>query len=340
MALHTLHDMVLEVHGETAARGMGLSHLLRDLSFVITPTPAPGVRPLVLTVRLSQGPLDVPPRGRDLFRGEGLHGMAVGEDAFVSDGVSLLRLQVSHGRGDAYLAPGFRHQPRTLQHRFWAFGLLTLLRRRACYGLHAAGVVTPTGLSLLLVGPSGSGKSSLALGLLRHGWRYLSDDAVLLRTQPQGIEALAFRKPFSIDAAAEADDVGLPLGPEAPCASSGRPKRRVDVRAAYPGQYLPACIPHVLLFPRIVSSPHSVVRPLTRATALGLLLAQSGPELFDRAAMPHHLDVLRRLVRQATPYEVCAGRNLHRNPTPLLALLADAEGTRHGPHRSRAHESM
>lgn len=96
-------------------------------------------------------------------------------------------------RGDALLAPAFFHQPPLLRHQFWAFGVLKLLRALGLYGLHAAGLVARIGCGLLLVGDSGYGKSTLTIGLVRQGWGYLSDDAVLLRRVSEEIEAVALR---------------------------------------------------------------------------------------------------------------------------------------------------
>jgi len=60
--------------------------------------------------------------------------------------------------------------------------------------------------------------------------------------------------------------------------------------------------------------------------ALRNLLAQSGPELFDRPTMSAHLDVLGRLLRQTTPYELRAGEDLHRAPQRLTELLERGPG--------------
>jgi hypothetical protein len=223
------------------------------------------------------------------------------------------------------LAPTFQEQPGLLQQQFWAFGLLALLRPRGLFALHAAGVVTARGQGVLIVGASGSGKSTLTLGVVQHGWHYLSDDAVLLHQQPWGVEALALRRPFAIDGHAAATSPALVCG-----TGGGHPavphKRRMDIQQVYPGQYRSACFPQVLLFARIVPQVSSTVRPLNRPRALQQLLAQSGPQLFDRTTMPQHLAVLNRLVHQATPYEFLAGRDLYAHPGWLAALLATTEG--------------
>ena len=91
-------------------------------------------------------------------------------------------------------------------------------------------------------------------------------------------------------------------------------KRRVRLEEAYPGQQVAECLPRGLLFPRIVPSAHSTVRPLDHLSALKYLLAQSGPQLFDRHTMAPHLEVLKRLVQQAASYELHAGRDLYQQP--------------------------
>ena len=200
----------------------------------------------------------LPRTARAVFSAEGLQGFAGAEAFYLTAGASLLHLQPTQGRGEAHLAPTFVAQPRALQQRFWSVGLLKLLRPLGLYALHAAGLVTPHGQGLLIVGPSGSGKSTLALGLVRQGWGYLSDDAVLLRAPAQGVEALALRKPFSIDARMAEAYADLPLG-EARCASSAGRKRRVDVAAAYPAQHVTRCCPQLLLFAQVV--PERVQQP-------------------------------------------------------------------------------
>jgi hypothetical protein len=61
-------------------------------------------------------------------------------------------------------------------------GLLALRRYSYLIALHAAGLVAPEGV-LLIAGRKGSGKTTLAAALLAAGWRYLSDDTVLLHAQ-------------------------------------------------------------------------------------------------------------------------------------------------------------
>jgi hypothetical protein len=177
-------------------------------------------------------------------------------------------------------------------------------------------------MNLLIAGPSGCGKSTLAVALVRCGGAYLSDDAVLLRAERDGVVALALRKPFSVEHARAAEYSDIVTAASSP---SG-PKRRADPARTYPDQRLSAFHPHALLFPRIVAAPASELRRIPRSVALAMLLAQSGPELFDRDTMPAHLDVLARLLRHSTALELLAGRDLHEAPQGLIELLAQAIG--------------
>jgi HPr kinase/phosphorylase len=71
--------------------------------------------------------------------------------------------------------------------------------------LHASAVAL-NGRAALITGPSGSGKSALALGLIALGARLVADDGVLLRRDGDGLLA---RAPEAIRGLIEARGVGL-----------------------------------------------------------------------------------------------------------------------------------
>lgn len=61
--------------------------------------------------------------------------------------------------------------------------LALALHQRGAFALHASGVVLADG-AIALVAPSGTGKSSLALALVRHGARLLTDDTLPIEPGP------------------------------------------------------------------------------------------------------------------------------------------------------------
>jgi hypothetical protein len=323
-AWFTCHGMTLEVRQLSPEMPFPLAQLVEGSWWVKTNDRRTQPQLRLTVSQGDNGPEDL--RGAHPMPGlDGFRGLVEADQYYLSDGTSLLRLLPEQGQGHARLATAFFAKPPRLQGAFWTYGLLKLLRPLGAYWLHAAGVVSQEGTSILLVGPSGSGKSTLTIGLIRQGWSYLSDDALLLRRQPEGIAALAWRRHASVDASTAAAYADLPLGEEA-ADPRGKPKRRVAIETAYPAQHIASCLPQVLLFPRIVPHASSVVVPLAPPSALKQLLSESGPALFDHSSMPRHLDLLTRLLRQAPPYELRAGLDLYREPGRLSQLLGAAIG--------------
>jgi hypothetical protein len=324
VARFTCHGMTLEVEQESLGLAFPPERPVDGLWWVRTDDSG-GQSRLRLILSQHDHALEVP-RGAQPMPGlKGLQGLTEAHQCYLTDGDSLLHLQPEQGQGYARLAPNFSARPPRLQRAFWTYGLLKLLRPSGAYWLHAAGVVSPEGVGVLIVGPSGSGKSTLTIGLVRQGWSYLSDDALLLRRQPDGIVALAWRRHASVDASAAAAYADLPLGEET-ADPTGKPKRRVAIEAVYPARHRADCLPRALLFSRIVPHAPSVLVPLDPPTALKQLLSESGPALFDHVTMSQHLSILTRLLKQATPYELRAGLDLYQEPGRLSQLLSAAQG--------------
>ena len=313
MPLYVLCDLGVRVDADAPLHGLGLTALLHDLSFAQVAHADIPEAPLVLSVRRTDGPAPVPHEPQTRVEWDGLTVYRSGEETYVSDGSSVLHLRPSQARGEAWLAPAFLQQPLVRRQRFWGYGLVKLLRTRGAYALHAAGVRAPCGRTILLIGPTGSGKSTLAVGLVRHGWGYLSDDAVLLRRRGDHVHAIAFRRAFSV--------------------YRRQRKCRIDVHAEHPGRHVAVAPPQLLVFPHIVPRARSRMRRLAASDAMGRLLREGGPELYDRDTMGAHLGLLASLLQQAPAYALCAGRDLYTRPTRLLHAIRRADGTGHGPHR-------
>jgi hypothetical protein len=205
--------------------------------------------------------------------------------------------------------------------------LLLLLRPRGFAPLHAA-ALAHEGRGLLVVAPSGSGKSTLAYSLVKQGWRFLSDDSVLLYHRREGVEALALRRLFAVK---EESRVQFPeLVPHWSAVKTDKHKRLVALDEAYPDQAVERSAPRALLFPKLVDKFESEVRQISKVRALQLLAEQSAFSFLDRAWTREHFVMLGHLVSQATPYQLYAGRDLLEQPRrchQLIAPLLDPERT-------------
>jgi hypothetical protein len=202
--------------------------------------------------------------------------------------------------------------------------LQAALRRAGVYDLHAAGALDPkTQTGALFVGASGSGKTTLTLRLAACGWRYLSDDMVVLRETPAGLEVEGLRRLFAVAAKSIAatglEQVGAVLGP--PVASDPS-KRRLEPEAVFPEGRAVRCTPRALFFPRVTDANVSSVGPLTGREAMQRLVRACPWATYDAPVAPEYLRVLARLARQCRAYELRAGRDLLAEPARAADLLA------------------
>ena len=321
MAYYALHDLIFDV--TEVGQGLDLTRFLQDFSFFPI---HPQCKPPSFSLSISTVPKGgvLPHTARQVFCFENLSGHLVNGDFYLQERSSIFYLPYGKKWAEASLHPDFFHHPSSL--RLLGFGLVKLLTTLGYYTLHAAGLLTSTEKGVLISGVSGCGKSTLTIGMIRHGWGYLSDDAVLLRVRREGVKALVFRQPFSIESEMAPAYADLPLGKE-PSPSPGKNKRKLNMQEAFPKQHVPESLPEILLFPRIVSRSRSSLKPVSRSHAMVQLLEQSSPGSFNRPTMEEHLQLLTQLVKQCQIYELQAGLDLVNQPEILEDLLAKAEKT-------------
>lgn len=277
-------------------------------------------------VRIAHGAPPPVPAGMDEY--PTLHGVCH------TDGESY-HLEVSGSRvvvgppGSRRVDVWFGETPRALgpvaRVNVMSYTLHAALRRCGLYDLHAAGAVEPvSGAGVLLVGESNSGKSTLTLRLARAGWRYLSDDLLLLHDGGSGgrVRARALRRIFSVSAATLAG-CDLPRLEEAlgGPVNSDPDKRRLEPSIVFPGRFGASCEPRAIYFPVVTGEAETRVEPLRPAETLVRLLRLCPWASFDAKARDT-LDFLGRLVNQARGYALLAGRDVLADPGFAPALLA------------------
>lgn len=266
-------------------------------------------------------PLDIPHAASGPFSCYDLSIYEADGRVYLTDGLSIFQLDPQAGTGLLTLHRSFKEKPLLLKYNFFLIGLIHLLAPLGIYDLHAAALMRD-GIGYLFLGESGSGKSSTALSLVRQGWHYISDDALLLRPSADGIEVLAFRRHFYLDPVLSHK---FPeIAPHLEGAAMGdHTKRFLDVDAVYPGRFQPGCIPRVLIYTRIVPQPESTLIPIDKTTAFIKLMRQSASLFFKRQAVNVHLEAMKRLVSQSYSYELLAGRDLYERPERISDFLLD-----------------
>lgn len=187
--------------------------------------------------------------------------------------------------------------------------LAPLLRRHGYFLLHAF-AAAKDGRAVLLVGASGSGKTTTGLSLLLAGWQLLSNDVVLLQAQPEGIFALPLPdvigvRPFSRTLLPD-------LHAWLPTWSGQRP---VSV-AAYDlvnGRWAAPTPITAIYFPHIEDRERSACSPLPRAICLARLLEESVDQ-WDEALLDKHIALLQALSVQAQPFTLHLGPDVTAVP--------------------------
>lgn len=272
----------------------------------------------------SQAPL--PPAPRQLLAGFGASAIWQGDNDFqFTCGDTVITLAA--GQAVGYLADDFWAYPVVEQRDFWQRVFFLLVRRLDCYFLHANALVAPDGTDagVLFVGDCGSGKTTLTLGLLAAGWRYVTDDSVLLQLDGAGgVCAHAVRRGFACTAQTATQWPWL-----APLFASGialsRHKRLLDVDPLYPAHFLPWCRPRYLCFPRITDASHSQLTPLTPIQTFTTLLGQPRTGiLVDPANAGVLLTLFKSLVHQTQGYQLALGQDVLTASPQVSQLLMQA----------------
>lgn len=177
--------------------------------------------------------------------------------------------------------------------RVASFAVCAALRRFGLFDLHSAGVVNPRReKGVLIVGPSGSGKSTLALQLAISGWPYLSDDELLLSLTDGEVEARGFRNFFALSNTSAGFKTCFN-----PDAVLGTPRRQQTS-------------PGTLLFIRLSGESDSQLTQLTQAQTMTRLIRACPWATYDTAIAGANLAVLSALARQASAFDLFAGRDL------------------------------
>jgi len=332
MAIYRLNDLLLDVRAEDVANRARLPALLADLSWGPSPR-GDHARGHRLSLDLREERHRIPSEAQKVLTTTTHVGFQKLDDFYLTDQDSVLHIEPTRSRAAAYLAPSFFSKALMLQYTFWSFGLAKLLRGRRRYVLHAAGLVMGAERhpGVLVVGASGCGKTTFTLAALRHGWRYASDDAVLLRDaaavsasdsygRPARIIASGMRKHCYVDADAVPRHHEFDFGGEVPDTSRSL-RRRVVLDNQFGGRQPAWWVPRLLLFPTITNAGRSALVPLDQATALSSLLDASCPQLWERSTMPQHLETLSGLMGQTRAFSLKFGMDAFGDATGLFGEL-------------------
>jgi hypothetical protein len=192
------------------------------------------------------------------------------------------------------------------------------LATSACLALHAGGVCSTNGATILLPGDAGAGKTTIVAGLLRQGMEYVTDEAFAVDRDSGDV--VPYPKPLSMKAGASALFPELVTAGALPTDGAGWAERQVAPRAlGADAARSPGAIAFVV-FPRRRAGSTTQLEPLRRAEAV-LTVAQQTFAFAARAR--ENLELLAAIVGGATCYRLTIG-DLDAAVARLTELVDDA----------------
>jgi predicted ATPase len=232
-----------------------------------------------------------------------LRGTAASGDVDLTSGRAVLRVDPGSGdtgEGDVY-------------------GMLTIAAGVLLAGLgraliHGAAIVPPGDAAWVLIGDSGSGKSTTCATLCRAGWSYLSDDQVILSNADRGVTVEGWVRPFHLDRDWERGE------------RSGTRAAR-DAATLFPDQRRVTAPLAGLLLPKVAATHATALTAADPAEALAELIRQSPWVLLDRGAAPVVLDLLAAAAsRCRPPHRLTLGADSYGSPERMSSVFASVVG--------------
>jgi hypothetical protein len=188
--------------------------------------------------------------------------------------------------------------------------------------VHGAAIGNEAGNGILVVGKSGSGKSTTALTSMLWGVKYAGDDYCLLEPGPVPVV-------HSLYASAKLHGDHLERFPDlkAKLANPHRIEMEKGVlllREHYPDRIVTRLRPLAVVVPRITHEPDTAFVPTGRPRALAALAPSSLLQL--AATREGSMRLMAELVRQLPAFELQLGTDLRQIPGAVLDLISQLEG--------------
>ena len=230
-----------------------------------------------------------------------------------------MALDLAENIGTGKISEDFWTASHQSQREFFHIGLVMMLRQQGLFGVHA-NVLQKDERGLMIVGSPGCGKTTMSLGLIQDGWAYLSDDYVMLRSSPHGVEALPFRRGFSV---AE-DTLGLfPYLKEARLlgVQLKEGKKLAQVEDLYPDLRVSTVLPTMIVFPQRAEGLDSALRPVEKTRALFEVVQHSAGIMASAPSSGDQLELMKDLIEQVACFYMFAGADVYRDPAKVTRLL-------------------
>jgi hypothetical protein len=197
---------------------------------------------------------------------------------------------------------------------FLLVSLIFLWKRSGRYHVHAGSAIAPGGKGWMLIGDSGSGKSTTTALLAVRGWQVSTDDIAFLEARAGRAAVVGFRSPIALRPGGFAllgQAGGIPLP------SRGKTGFWPEELGA---TWVQTVEPDIIVFTS-VGGERTTLEPMSAGAVLAQLMQWSLWVLFEPTAAQEHLDLLAQLGRQAKCFRATIAPDLFAAPGALEDFL-------------------
>ncbi len=253
------------------------------------------------------------------FAGE-LKFFAEGKRLFtVLPGKSQVLCQLDKGRAAGFIHPSLLNDSWTVKQLLFYPPLAELLKQEHIFNLHGALAANRQGRAILISAPTGRGKSTTLVNLVRAGYYFLSDDISLVKKDAAGLLLLGFPEAVNLTPQAVADFPELQFLKATPKPCPSR-KHSFCIEEVYSGCLRKNARPGWIVFPQVQAKAPTRLLPLSKREALSLLIPQS-VVVANRAVVKEHLDILTQLVKECSCFRLQLGREAREKVPQLFAEM-------------------
>lgn len=249
----------------------------------------------------------------------------LGSVFFLQSESALLRIQ--HSRVSGFVGPRFWAMPLSWRRELFFTAMLMLVRSQGLYGLHGSALQRSES-RVLLIGDSGSGKTTASMALQRAGWVHLTDDVIVLRDTPHAVEAMPFRRGISMTSFTKSRFSDLFARESGTWSVLTEDKWLWTPDSPSGAGVLQGGEPRLMLFTEAGHERATRLVPIDQTSSMTELIRQSAGIVVDGSSATAQLACLSRLSKRAAAYRLITRPDLVDDPSVLPRLVTKALGAK------------
>lgn len=212
----------------------------------------------------------------------------------------------SKSRVDCLIAERLLTKPNFIRHAIVIALISEVFKLNGFYKLHAAALENQR-RGLLLVGPSGSAKTTLSVILVKEGYRFISDDLVFIKYPGRTIEAGSI--------------INTDFKVKAKSGSCERIKL-LNPSIIWPKAKISATTVRGVIFPKITSQKKTKIIHISYAQAFGLLLNSNSLIAYGQEGIIRkHIGCFKKIASLKERYVIFLGRDALIQPKVIPGIL-------------------